>query len=372
MSTHAQRSGASAGFSLAELVVTMAIVLAIMGATLAALTNAYKSNESAKSITELNSNLRISTDLIVRDLIQVGQGLPMGRTVQVPNGAGALHIQRPTAPGSACTEWPDGTLVLPAVTAGPGCGPTVNGVATDIITTLAADSALEGVPVNAFDLGAHSATISTAAQAQGGRDISTGGPDDIREGDLLMFTKGSLSSLVYVTGVEGQVVSFESGDPMNLNQFDAGLNGTVDDLATTAPTTANSALVSRLRLITYYVDASQDQDRPRLVRHIGWGDPDASPADRGRTVAFSVENLQLSYDLVDGVTDPTNVKMTEDDLAGGSDDCDDPCSPNQIRKVNVFVSGRSARRFSATGEFFRNTLATQVSLRSLALVDRYR
>ena len=89
------------------------------------------------------------------------------------------------------------------------------------------------MPVWRFDVGGHSATVATAAQVAGGLDISTGGPDDVRVGDLMMFTKGSASALVYVTAVNGaQSFTFSAGDPMNLNQFVAALNGTVDDLAT--------------------------------------------------------------------------------------------------------------------------------------------
>ena len=44
----------------------------------------------------------------------------------------------------------------------------------------------------------------------------------MRVGDLLMFTKGSVSALAYVTAVDGgQTVTFGTGDPMNLNQFAA-------------------------------------------------------------------------------------------------------------------------------------------------------
>ena len=132
----------------------------------------------------------------------------------------------------------------------------INGVATDMVTTLAVDSALDAVPVLSFDLAAHTATVALPAQAPDGLDISTGGPDDVRVGDLMMFTKGSASALVYVTAVNGgQTFTFGGGDPMNLNQFDAALNGTVDDLATTAPTTANS------------VERVADPDDHLLPRH---------------------------------------------------------------------------------------------------------
>jgi prepilin-type N-terminal cleavage/methylation domain-containing protein len=370
--TEASTAG-DAGFTLVELLVAMVIVAIVMGATLTALTNAYRATESANGTLGLNNNLRIGMDLIVRDLIQVGQGMPTGRTVQVPNGDGALLIQRPHPQGSACTEWPAGTTVIPAVTAGPACGPVINGAATDMVTTLAVDSLLDGVPVQSYNVGAHSATVSLPAEASGGLDISTGGPDDVRVGDLLMLTKGSLSALAYVTAVSGgQTFTFGAGDPMNLNQFGDALNGTVDDLATTAPIAANSSSVSRIRMITYYLDNTIDPTTPRLVRHMNWGDPNAAVNMRGRTVAFAIENLQLTYDMVDGATNPSNVRMVAVDLTAAGACAPRPCSPNQIRKVNAFIAARSTARFSATRQFFRNTLSTQVSLRSLALVDRYR
>jgi prepilin-type N-terminal cleavage/methylation domain-containing protein len=372
MRVNADSKAGRDGFTLVELLVAMAIVTVVLGATLTALTNAYRATESANEIIGLNNNLRIGVDLIVRDLIQVGQGLPPGRTVQVPNGAGALPIQRPHPQGSVCTEWPAGTTTLSAVTAGPGCGPAINGVNTDMVTTLAADSVLDAVPVWSFNPGGHTATVSLPAQHPDGLDISTGGPNDVQVGDLVMFTKGSVSALAYVTAVDGgQQITFDAGDPMNLNQFAAALNGTVDDLATLAPTAANSANVSRIRMITYYLDNTLDVTTPRLIRHMNWGDPAAAVNMRGRTVAFAIENLQVTYDMVDGVANPSNVRMVAADFTNAGACAPQPCSPNQIRKMNVFVAGRSAERFSATGEFFRNTLATQVSLRSLALVDRY-
>ena len=42
-------------------------------------------------------------DLVVRDLLQVGQGLPDGRVIGVPNGAGSAPIIRPgPAAAGAC------------------------------------------------------------------------------------------------------------------------------------------------------------------------------------------------------------------------------------------------------------------------------
>jgi prepilin-type N-terminal cleavage/methylation domain-containing protein len=373
--TEDSRAG-NAGFSLVELMVAMVLVLIIMGGALTGLTNAYRSNESAKAVTGVNNNLRIGIDVMVRDLIQVGQGLPTGRTVQVPSFTGALAIQRPHGAGSACTTFPAVDGKIPAVIPGPGCGPTIENRVTDMVTTLAVDSVLDQVPVQSFNAGAHTATVSTPAQAPGtGKDISVGTADDVRVGDLLMFTKGSMSALVYVTAVDGnQTVTFAGGDPMNLNQFHAPPDeaGTVDDLATTAPVTAQSALVSRIRMISYYLDNTLDPTTPRLIRHMGWGDPAAAVNRRGGTVAFSIETLQFSYDIRDGDTNPSRIRMVAADLVPGGGCLLNPCSPTQIRKVNLFIAGRSAETFSVTRRFYRNSLNTQVSLRSLALRDKYR
>jgi hypothetical protein len=62
--------------------------------------------------------------------------------------------------------------------------------------------------------------------------------------------------------------------------------------------------------------------------------------------------------------------MDDSDMDGSGKCAPDPCSPNQIRKVNIILSGRSSRAMKGTKQFFRNTLTTQVSLRSLSFVDR--
>ena len=73
------------------------------------------------------------------------------------------------------------------------------------------------------------------------------------------------------------------------------------------------------------------------------------------------------------MNNPSNVRMDDADLAAtgpaGVRRC--PAYPNQIRKVNIMLSARSRLPRRGTQQFFRNRLVTQVSLRSLAFVDRY-
>ena len=58
--------------------------------------------------------------------------------------------------------------------------------------------------------------------------------DNVREGDLILFEKGSVSTLRFVTGVNGQVVEFNEGDPLNLNQGGAA-DGTMAQYLAEAP-----------------------------------------------------------------------------------------------------------------------------------------
>jgi hypothetical protein len=52
--------------------------------------------------------------------------------------------------------------------------------------------------------------------------------------------------------------------------------------------------------------------------------------------------------------------------------CGGICYPGQIRKINIYLSGRSRLPRKGSTQYFRNRLVTQVSLRSMAFVDRYR
>jgi hypothetical protein len=124
--------------------------------------------------------------------------------------------------------------------------------------------------------------------------------------------------------------------------------------------------------VSYYLDVQTEPGRPRLVRRLNNGHPTEFDNSLGTAVAFDIEGLQITYDLVDGVNNPANVRMNDDDLSGAGACSPDPCSPNQIRKINIMLLGRSRAPLQSTRQYFRTRLITQVSLRSLALVDRYR
>jgi prepilin-type N-terminal cleavage/methylation domain-containing protein len=382
-----RRARQDAGFTLPEVLIAMGIMLVVLAGTFSAMTNAMDSERAARNLTTMNGNLRAGMDLVTRDLIQVGQGLPIGRIVGIPNGAGATAIARPgPAASGACPGVGNFTAgpSIPAVTVGPGRGPAINGVCTDVITTLAVDSAFEGANVSSI-----SAASTLTVYQPGADDILntaddvriTDAPDvngdNVRVGDLLLITKGDLSVLIAVTAVSGQTITFANGGALGINQT-AAAQGTVNQLRLNtspaadpvAPTFTGGLMnrgpssISRVRMITYFVNTTADPASPRLMRQIGAG--------AAMAVAFDLEAFNLTYDIADGDTNPANVDMTAADLAVGGACGTDPCSPSQIRKVNVTMAIRSRQEVAGAG-FSRNTLASRshfAAWRSSIATDR--
>ncbi len=161
-----------------ELLIAMGITTAIMGATLGGLSDVMRSNDMVVRVTGMNNGLRAGMDLMIRDLLQAGAGLPKGHVISTPSGGGVL-IRRPGPPGTAYTfaAGPN----IPAVIPGFGLGPTINGVATDMITILTADN-------NFIDVGV-AAVSSTSVDVVASVNIGTG-VDRVSPGQLMMVMQG--------------------------------------------------------------------------------------------------------------------------------------------------------------------------------------
>jgi type II secretory pathway pseudopilin PulG len=357
-----------AGYSLVELLVSMGITVVIVGTTMMAMNNALRAAETAQMVTSVNGTLRTSMDLMVRDLLQVAAGLPPGHTLSIPSGANSARVLLPGPPigndgADTDFETEDTATTLSAVIPGPGLGPVVNGVATDIVTVLMADNTFGDVAITA----ATSTTVDVTAAV----NIATG-VDRIVPGQLMMVEKGSTALLLQVTAVDtgNRRLSFDDTDSLNLNQPIAAA-GSLAALNAQAPANTPSAVsLTRVRMISYYIDA-RNPDHPRLVRRVNNGHPTDFDNTLGTAVAVDVENLQVSYDLADANANASNVRFVAADLTTSGACNPVACSVNQIRKMNITLTGRSQRPATVSREYFRNAVSTQVSLRGMAFVDEY-
>jgi hypothetical protein len=327
------------GFSLVELMVTALLTTLTLGMATSAFHGMSQTGDGAALLSDINISLRSTLNLMTRDMLSAGRDIPVGG-ISIPSGS-AAPLNRP-APGMTTQTFPDDWVVLPAVSPGDGLGPQIGGTATDIITVLVADPLFQRFSLDVAEDGA-SAEVEDATPIDGAAGI--------QPGDLIMFEAAGFRALQMVTAQTDQRLEFASGDAMNLNQRSAA-EGTIMTLLPLAEDPLDSALhvmqATRVLMISYYIDAT-NAAKPVLMRRINLG-PE-------RAIGIGVENLQVTFDLVDGDTNPLNQPSPE--------------LPNQIRKANVFLTGRSYKEWARTQQYLRTSVSTQMSLRSLSFVDRY-
>jgi prepilin-type N-terminal cleavage/methylation domain-containing protein len=373
------------GFTLIELMVSMSIVVSVVAIATDALMQAEHVTTMVTYEANTQENLRAGMHFMVRDLMQAGEGVPQGG-ISLPYTATSA-VNRP---GTA-TIFPNTYITLPAITPGslagqlatsinPATNAVLTGTNTDIINIIYADNVLvdaagnylysypvvqaaPSVPVCAGTISATGASVSLAP----GCFTMPGVTNPITAGNLIMFHNQNGTALQYVTSVAGQTINFSGGDPAGLNQ--TGLaNGTVAKLATT-PGVFPPTTVTRVWMVTYYVDATTPTD-PQLIRQVNYpGYPAGAPVNPPTTIADDIENLGFSYDI----TSSTDAVGTYPNGPGNAAAPVAPDTPAQIRAVNVFLAGRSENTYTAqsTPTFLRNNLSTQVSIRSLSFTNQF-
>jgi len=385
------------GFTLIELLVAMSVTLLIAAATLGLFSYAMNVNASGSQIGNIDSNLRSAMNLVVRDLLQAGQGYPTGG-VALPTGSGCQNINRPIY--TATAQFPYGCANpttypnMPAVAPGSGLGPniiqnpnltwmpqpTTNPHNSGIITFIYQDNDLVTnvnpttlLPNYLVSISATQLTFSSTVPITGAA-VS----DPAAVNDVFLVYGGGLDRLVEATAVSGQVVTINAADPLNLNQQSAApaVTGTIYDLQAASgvaygaicnqsltPLPAACAYTAqRVLMISYWLDDTtieNGQPVPRLMRQVGMNAP--------VSVAEVIEDLEFSYDYVNGTTPINNVTST----SAAATACSCTITDNQIRKVNIFMAARSDTVLSATNQYLRDNMAIQVDLRSLAFVNRY-
>ena len=97
------------GFGLLEMLIGVGLTLVILATTMVALSDGIRLNNTAQAVSEMRHNGRNGLNLMKRDLIQTGQGIPTGG-IPIPSGVGVTPIVRP---GPGALSYPAGTVVIP-------------------------------------------------------------------------------------------------------------------------------------------------------------------------------------------------------------------------------------------------------------------
>ncbi|MGB2622561.1 MAG: prepilin-type N-terminal cleavage/methylation domain-containing protein [Candidatus Acidiferrum sp.] len=364
------------GFTLIEFMVAMGITLIALATTMLAFKDATRTNQNVSLRSDLGDNLRASVNLLEQDLIQAGTGIPTGG-IPIPYtagptscpGSGGAPINRPNLTGGL--TFPVCNVTLNAVEPGWELGPPISspdshaGANTDEITMLYADNTLGlnarmiNEPASGSGPGCPNGSITNNGETvtfDSTCILFTTTGVQLNPGDLIMFSNSLGNAIQEVTAVSGQTLTFAPGDGLDLNGR-SDPQGTIKQLENTntngtpngtfPPTTA-----TRIWMTTYYLDNITAPPNTRLIRRVNW--------NPGQPVAETIENLQFKYNFIDGETNPSG----QPSIPTGE-------SESEIRSVDVILGARSTNAWGLNNMFLRNNFMTQVSLRSMAYVNRY-
>jgi prepilin-type N-terminal cleavage/methylation domain-containing protein len=389
---NATRTAKNAGFTLVEMMISMGVTLVLLGAAVAAFRSAQQTTQMVQQGADLGENLRAGMNMMILDIQQAGTGIPTGGiSIPFTSPCGTTPaINRPKLGGVTTFPYPGATCesTIPAVEPGNELGPAItapdaisgtpsnpNSI-TDEITMLYADNMLGldardvNQPASANSAGCPNGSMSYVGTTLTvtfdincvnltNPSLSNNAMVTINPGDLITFQNANGTAMLWVTSVAGQVLTFQAGDPFDLNgRTDSA--GTIRQLETGGASCGGgnacfpATLATRIWMITYYLDNVTAPPYTRLIRQVNMN----SPTPVGETL----ENLQFTYNFVDGVTNPSNQSSVP---AGDSE--------SNIRSVNVYLAARASQPVQIGNNmiYSRSNLMSQVSLRSLAFVNAY-
>jgi prepilin-type N-terminal cleavage/methylation domain-containing protein len=353
------------GFTLVELLISTTITLLALGGAVTTFKNALNITNSGTQLSDSNQNLRAGTNLLVRDLMQAGRQIPTGG-IPIPSGIGSTLLNRPSPPGVTCTFDNVNATALAAITTGADLGPTIANSTTDMVTMLMMDPLLPRLDMYALGtvvagnanppyIANDGASFTFGNAATWASGDAANGIAGLNIGDLVYFTNSQGSTVQTVTRMNSTAVFFDANDWFNFNQPGAA-SGTITQLKPAGGAYPQTSAF-RLQMVTYYVDAATTPGSPRLTRVQNHYAPQA--------LAGVVEDLDLSYDLVDASTNPTGVRSLPYVLNGLT------YTSNQIRKANLHVGVRSDQLSVQANDYIRNHVSTIISIRDLATLSRY-
>jgi prepilin-type N-terminal cleavage/methylation domain-containing protein len=363
------------GFSMVELLVAMAVGLVVVGAGTQLFQSAMKSTMLVTEQAEMQQNVRTALNLVARDVSMAGSGLPSGG-LALPYGANSTPSHYACAPGPTCylnaVNYPSGAIgrvvvsnymygIIPGPLdgmqiGGPAAIPATN-VTPDAITSVYVDYSF---PLNQYTISLNPAGTSLTATPPAVPPVgfpAIVSPTGIVVGDLILLTNSTGSAIgevsaVAATGGGGGTITFNDGDPLNINQSGAA-SGNIAYIAANA----NAVTVAyRVLAVTYFVQVPAVAGQtPRLMRQVN--------GQVAIPVADNIIGLNATYDLCNSAVAGT--------CAGVSDPIHNvpSFSPNQIYKINIQIMGQSV--LTLGGKSQSMALATSVSARNLSFKNRY-
>lgn len=364
------------GFTLLELMISMAVGLIVMAAMASLFKTGLNSTVLVTQRVETQQNMRAAIDLMVKDISMAGAGLPSGG-IQLPIGGGATVAKFGCDQGGTCYvpayTYPSGNYmygIIPGYLNGvqnSAVIPAAPALPNDSITVIYADYA--------FPLWEYNVTFPTAPNGTSicltPNNTYTPAPPlpnasgGIQLGDLILINgTNGVTAVGEATGVTGTTIAFANNDALNFNfsgnthtnnvYSASGAVGYTCPPPVTAPQTTQGTAY-RLFAVTYYITVPVvgSGQTPRLMRQVNGQTP--------VPVADDIINLQFAYDVYNSTTNALDANQANPIGVGDS--------PNLVQKINISVMGQSIIN---NGNKSQNmNLATSVSARNMAFKNRY-
>jgi type II secretory pathway pseudopilin PulG len=366
----------SSGFTMIELLVSLALGIIVVAAAVRLFTSALNATFTVSQRAEMQQDIRAAQNMLTADIGMAGAGMPSGG---VALATGTSHNpqygcdQSPKCylgkSNSSAVAYPGNYLY--GIVPGYQKGITLNAAqgATDVLTVDYTDTTLAlncyqitFVNSNAtsvkFSLPATPLPGCTNATTQAVTDSAVG----LTPGDLVMITNGSNVAIAEVSSATGTsspyTVTFTDNDVLYFNQSTA-TTGDIKQTASSVGSIATNAVANRVLVITYYLDTMADPTglssaTPRLMRQISGHTP--------VPLAENIANLQFTYDTYDS---NGNLEVGLGD-AGASLGV----SPTMIRNVNIAHMTLRSQVPGTTG-YQGFDVETSVSARNLTFSNRY-
>lgn len=347
-----RRENAGHGFTLLELIVSMAVGLIVMAAMASLFRTGMTSTFIVAQRAETQQNMRAAIDIMTKDISMAGAGLPSGG-LQLPMGgtgsskygcdqSGTCYVPAYLYPNAnymygILPGYKNGVQGNAAILSAPG---QIN----DSITVIYVDY---NFPLWQYNLNFTTASNANVTVIAGDTPPAINSAGGILQGDLILINGGGTTEVGEVTNLTTTNMTFANLDPLNINQSGATSNNLNKFVG------AGSVSAYRLYAVTYYLSVPAAVGQlPRLMRQVNGLTP--------VPVADNIINLQFGYDTYDSLG---NLQPNVADVLGTG------LSPNLIQKINIVVMGESPTK---DGNKSQNMyLATSISARNMAFRNRY-
>lgn len=375
------------GFTLIELLVASSIGLVVILAMMSLFKTGMDATFTITQRADVQQNMRTAIEFMTQDIGHAGAGLPTGglqlATAGVSNYAcyqSTCYLPTHAYPNNVGTTIPNYMYgILPGYGNGVENGvtiPNASSARNDSITVIYQDYAflmdnftftqLTTTTVQATLKATTNPQLPTNILAAGGLNVGdviflyvtqTGtATGNTNNGNAQVQTAAVVAEITGISGTGPWVLTFNTGDSLNMNQTSGANNLASAFVAASA--TQSTMKVYRLNVVSYFLEvpaavAGAPIQNPRLMRQVN--------GQQAIPVADGIINLQFSYDVIDAFTGYLSANLSNP-IASGQ-------SPTTIQKVNIWLMGESLTSGGKRSQSMY--LITSVAARDMSFCNAY-